>query len=308
MPNHQNAFLRYIDEQPHQRYRATKNALAAQFDRATPHDGEVIERGGIVPLATYANGQTVLAFPKLVMEPIESFNNLLQLGYQGGTGDTQGVEDAFNVAGGAMTGGLLAPRPRNSVGALSSRIQKQIHEAQVAANPGADPNKLAQVMMDKHGDISVRSPAGWLDAVQESPQGNVLVAGAKLDKGQPRGVGYGSAMYQKLADFARSRGVDIESDAAVSALAQRMYNGPLSKYGVETASGATYTPSGAIVAPDGVGSVYTVRTGDNATRVPPPLPDNLLYANGGRPGGALGAAVNDPQEDPWLKLLRRGDI
>jgi hypothetical protein len=32
------------------------------------------------------------------------------------SGDPQAAEDAFNVAGAAMTGGLLAPRPRNSLG------------------------------------------------------------------------------------------------------------------------------------------------------------------------------------------------
>lgn len=106
---------------PDQRRRITNALMADQYNRPTPQDGPVTERAGMFPLGTYANGQTGIAWPGFIAQPVESFVNLLQRGYQGGTGDTQGVEDAFNVAGGAMTGGLLAPRPRGSVG-MSGRI------------------------------------------------------------------------------------------------------------------------------------------------------------------------------------------
>jgi hypothetical protein len=101
---------------PDARRRLSNALMASQFDRPTPQDSPVTERAGMFPLATYANGQTGIAWPGFVAQPVESFANLLQRGYQGGTGDTQGVEDAFNVAGAAMLGGIAAPRPRGSIG------------------------------------------------------------------------------------------------------------------------------------------------------------------------------------------------
>jgi hypothetical protein len=101
---------------PDARRRLSNALMASQYDRPTPQDGPVIERAGMFPLATYANGQTGIAWPGFIAQPVESFANLLQRGYQGGTGDTQGVEDAFNVAGAAMLGGIAAPRPRGSIG------------------------------------------------------------------------------------------------------------------------------------------------------------------------------------------------
>lgn len=104
---------------PDQRRRATGAAMAGQFDRPTPQDTEVVERGAIAPFGTYANGQTGLAWPGLIAEPVQGFNNLFNYGYNGGAGDTHGVEDAFNVAGAAMLGGIAAPRPRNALGTAS---------------------------------------------------------------------------------------------------------------------------------------------------------------------------------------------
>ena len=97
--------------------------MAAQYDRATPEEGNVTQRHGLLPLATYNNGMTGLAFPGFVAEPVESFNRLLQNGYQGGTGDIRGVEDAFNVAGAAMMGGFAAPKPRNVVGSAGGDLK-----------------------------------------------------------------------------------------------------------------------------------------------------------------------------------------
>ena len=70
----------------------------------------VVERGQIVPLATYSDGSTRPAVPGLIMGPVESFQRLLANGYQAGTNDVQGVQDAFNVSGAAGTGGIAASR------------------------------------------------------------------------------------------------------------------------------------------------------------------------------------------------------
>ncbi len=97
--------------------------MAAQYDRATPEEGNVTQRHGLLPLATYDNGRTGLAFPGFVADPLESWGRLLKNGYQGGTGDTQGVEDAFNVAGAAMLGGFAAPKPAGVVGSAGGSLK-----------------------------------------------------------------------------------------------------------------------------------------------------------------------------------------
>lgn len=52
----------------------------------------------------------------MLLQPVASFQEMLANPYQRGQDDARFVENAFDVAGGAMTGGLLAPRPRGSVG------------------------------------------------------------------------------------------------------------------------------------------------------------------------------------------------
>ena len=121
---------------PHQRMRAGQAAVASQYDRATPQDSMPVERGSIVPLATYANGMTGPALPGIITEPVESFGRLLNNGYHSGTGDQQGVEDAFNVAGATMTGGMLAPRPRGSVGMGGGMIKPGSVLIENPWNPG----------------------------------------------------------------------------------------------------------------------------------------------------------------------------
>jgi hypothetical protein len=107
--------------------------MAAQYDRATPEEGNVAQRHGLLPLATYDNGRTGLAFPGFVAEPVQSFNRLLENGYT--PGDTQGVEDAFNVAGAAMLGGFAAPKPRGVVGSSGGELR--------AAKSSAEPRTIS---------------------------------------------------------------------------------------------------------------------------------------------------------------------
>ena len=90
--------------------------MAGQFDRPTTEEAPLQQRGSVLPFGQYAGGQTGVAWPGLIAEPVNSFVRLLQDGYQPGTNDVRGVEDAFNVAGAAMTGGLLGRRPAGSIG------------------------------------------------------------------------------------------------------------------------------------------------------------------------------------------------
>ena len=59
----------------HRRMQETQRAFADQFDRPTPQDYPVVERGNtgtftssMLPIATYANGQTGLAWPGIIAE------------------------------------------------------------------------------------------------------------------------------------------------------------------------------------------------------------------------------------------------
>ena len=54
---------------PDQRRRYGAGLMAAQYDRATPEEGNVAQRHGLLPLATYDNGKTGLAFPGFIAEP-----------------------------------------------------------------------------------------------------------------------------------------------------------------------------------------------------------------------------------------------
>lgn len=75
--------------------------MAARFNDPTSGAGLIADAVG--------------GFGNMIAAPVHGFNRLMDRGYQAGTGDQQGVEDAFDVAGGAMVGGLLAPRAGNSV-------------------------------------------------------------------------------------------------------------------------------------------------------------------------------------------------
>jgi len=105
------------------RYGVTRNVFR-------PDNGEVVDRAGMLPLGTYENGRTTWAWPGAIVEPIESFKNLLSNGYQ--PGDEQGVRDAFNVAGAAMTGGLVSPKPANVLGTFGGRLAKTADHAALA--------------------------------------------------------------------------------------------------------------------------------------------------------------------------------
>lgn len=243
----------------------------------------------------------------LFVQPAQSFNRLLTEGYR--SQDPQSAEDAFNVAGAAMVGGLAAPRPSNSLGALSTRMQKQIHEAQVAANPGVDPNKLAQVYVTVDGQVKVASPAGNIHA-KNTPDG-VKISSSYLDFGQP-GNGYGSALYDKLADYASRSNVPLSSDATVSPSAQRMYERFGKRFEVDKNPRAARQRVGTLATPDD-SPVYTVNVPPTGSAPPPlpqpgtvysPLTGELLYANGGKQGAATGAAINAAGERGTVRAYR----
>lgn len=104
---------------PDQRRRRTAMQMASQYDRPTYYDQAPVERAGLLPLGTYPNGQTGLAFPGFITEPVESWNRMLTAA---SNGERPSPEDSFNVAGAAMVGGFAAPKPTNTLGTFGGRL------------------------------------------------------------------------------------------------------------------------------------------------------------------------------------------
>lgn len=248
-----------------------------------------------IGLITDAVGSVAMPAYNALMSPYRALT--------GEMGDYETNKDAYiqagmDVAGTAMTGGLAAPRPQNSLGALSSRIQKQIHEAQVAANPGVDPNKLTQAMRMPDGYVEINSPVGYISAEQVNG-GPLRIMSSGLDGATERGKGYGAALYDGAAQYASSYGVPLQSDSMVSPAASRMYQRLERDYGVEMSPNAARQRFGSIQTADD-SPVFTVNVPPSGA-YPPPLPD-ALFANG-RPGAATGAAVNANNNDDGLNAI-----
>lgn len=293
--------------------------MAAQYDRATPEEGNVAQRHGLLPFGTYDNGRTGLAFPGFIAEPVESFNRLLQNGYQGGTGDTRGVEDAFNVAGAAMMGGLAAPKPKAATvakpTALADPMDKMIAD-QIARNAAKNTaiGKMLpasatgpQTLRGYSGsDTAAHFDTGFTRGPWASPSSEVANTYANTNNGRrgnvtpmefrfnnpvkidaqenlwrdvPIGDGL-KATTNELAIHARKAGHD-----------GIIFNNVRDNLSFGGDPGDVYHALQR-------GTVYSPFTGD------------LLYANSGRPGAGLGSAFGGvtPQDPALTEILRQYGI
>lgn len=110
---------------PQQRYRRSSGLFAGQFNRQTPQDSDVVERGSILPFATYANGMTGLAWPSLVTDAAQAFVDPARAA-RGEMGDYFDNREAFiksgmNFAGTAAVGGSVVPHPQGALVSNSVR-------------------------------------------------------------------------------------------------------------------------------------------------------------------------------------------
>ena len=128
---------------PDAKRRVVSALMAEQFNRSVSQDTlaqpmapgtEVAERSFFLPLGTYSDGRTGIAWPGIATEPAAAWSGLLNRAMNTGyvSGDTQNTEDAFNVAGAAMVGGLAAPKPSNTVGIFGGRLAKTADHAKLA--------------------------------------------------------------------------------------------------------------------------------------------------------------------------------
>jgi hypothetical protein len=95
----------------------------------------VVERGFLAPLATYGDGSTRAAVPGILADPVNAWYDLLQSPYRAGARDEanrNAIGNALTAAGGAMTGGLLSPKPSNSLGTFGGRMARTADHAALA--------------------------------------------------------------------------------------------------------------------------------------------------------------------------------
>ena len=205
----------------------------------------------------------------LFVQPAQSFNRLLSNGYE--SGNPQSAEDAFNVAGAAMVGGLAAPRPR---GAVAPKEQPLV------GYRGAPDTQSA-----------FRGPAVWASSdrgvantyatlADEAPH----VSPVEMRFKNPQVVDAQGASYRDVPYDGRTLGTD-----QIARLARNEGHDGVVFNNIRdniTGSGDPATSYAALQP----GTVYSPLTGE------------LLYANGGRQGAAIGAAVNTAGERSALDM------
>lgn len=203
----------------------------------------------------------------LFVQPAQSFNRLLSNGYE--SGNPQSAEDAFNVAGAAMVGGLAAPRPR---GAVAPKEQPLV------GYRGAPDTQSA-----------FRGPAVWASSdrgvantyatlADEAPH----VSPVEMRFKNPRVVDAQGASYRDVPYDGRTLGTD-----QIARLARNEGHDGVVFNNIRdniTGSGDPATSYAALQP----GTVYSPLTGE------------LLYANGGKQGAMTGAAVNAAGERQTL--------
>lgn len=305
-----NPMLAYVT--PDQRRRMGNAMMAEQYNRATPEEGNVAQRHGLLPLAIYDNGQPGLAFPGLVAEPAQSFNRLLQHGYQAGARDAQGVEDAFNVAGAAMMGGLAAPRPRGVVGSaggdLSSKgaVVNALDMSHAARMQRADEMGFhpATFYHGTVGDFPLFDLAkgGQVSASRVGSQGvsvtpSTGVANEFANLASSKSGGNGSVMPLR-ARLGKVGSVSLDGSEKNLEVATTLSS--VFKNGYDTVVLKNYsTPGGSkgnvVLVVKDPAQLRSVNAAFDPEKINSP---NLLYANGGKSGTALNAMMQQYGYEP----------
>lgn len=97
-------------------------------------DNPVVRRGALIPGGTYADGTTRIAWPGIMHDAWQGYQEFSRADP---TDNSQAATDrlskaAFDVSGMAMTGGLAAPRPANSIGMFGGKLAKTADQAALA--------------------------------------------------------------------------------------------------------------------------------------------------------------------------------
>lgn len=333
---------------PEQRRRLTARLMTEQYDRPTPQDTTVTERAGLLPLGTYANGMTGLAFPGFIADPVAGFireaTNPVPYLDRSEPEKRQAVETGFDVAGAAMVGGLAAPKPSNVVGSAGGKLAG---ESRPGAAAGAAVNSLGErrTVMDRvlsvFGKDADYQPAvpGFPNMKTPGPlDPEVAYRGSKTSRNRfrdPSSRGPWASSDPEIASTYANPNYMQSTSPSVQPMEFR-FNNPVEI----NAKGAAWDsiPTGnwfERLSTDEIGdrlknSGYdgvifrNVRDAEAWTdpstpksdvyhalkrgTVYSPLTGDLLYANGGKSGAAAGAAVQAPNDAAVNEILRQYGI
>jgi len=298
---------------PDQRRRYNAMLMAQQYDRTTPQDTTVVERAGLLPIGTYANGMTGIAFPGFIADPVAGFvreaTNPVPYLNRSDDEKRQAVETGFDVAGAAMVGGLASPKPSGIVGSAGGKIGKprdpntpplgaqregvQSRLGKDAPTSGLDESILESILRDyglpytveSSGNFSSFGPSRSKYYHVETPSGRQTVRLSDHDYASPSsGLDFRIGADQNLASgrIAEAFGISptpnaadavriaSEQEAAFAARNNAKLEKALAKREEDQARMRRLLGKG----------------------------DQDIYANGGRPGAAAGAAVNALDNPP----------
>jgi hypothetical protein len=234
----------------------------------------------------------------LIGQPYRSMNNLLSRPYV--SGDPQAAEDAFNVAGAAMVGGLAAPRPRNSLGTVGrpeppslpmDEASRMARAREMGFHPRPHYHGTAatfdQFDLTRGGQTS-GARAGGL-GVSVSPSADVANEFATLAANKSGGDPSVMPLMIRPGKPAAIQLTGAEKNLEVAATLDDAF-----KQGYDSVVLKNYTTPGG-----GQGNVVVVVRDPSQLRSTSAAFDpaqahspNLLAANGGRPGALAGASIN----------------
>jgi hypothetical protein len=240
----------------------------------------------------------------LIGQPYRSMNNLLSRPYV--SGDPQAAEDAFNVAGAAMVGGLAAPRPKGSVG---SGFNYPLYH-------GTDASDIAVIKESQRGPLGPGVYATPAESVARRYGQNVHELPA-VDRDIY--AGSGTRTDAEFAGFKR----DQERLAAAAEPDKRAaVQNILDKTWTDDGYNAYWQLRQLYGGDEGAQDLFK-RAGFNGISAIVDGPEVVLfgpqslYANGGRPGALAGLlsgyGYQQQQQQPnqladWTSNLRPGDI
>ena len=221
----------------------------------------------------------------LIVQPAQSFNRLLTNGYE--SGNPQSAEDAFNVAGAAMVGGLAAPRPRGSVGmggrpgaAINAAGERQGFKAYrgQADNKalGKNDGTVWASSSPELADVYAMTNSAKNTAEDWTANLKPNITPVEMKFANPLTVGRLGSKYTATWDQLSHDGMTFTTDQLADYARRQGHDGLIVRNVIDGSRSIPQTSYAALER----GTVYSPLTGD------------LLYASGGRPGAATGAALN----------------
>lgn len=122
---------------------------------ATDPNNAVVQRGILTPGAKYSDGKIHPAWPSFIHDAWEGYKAFADADPRDNSPEATDrlAKASFDVAGLAMTGGLAAPRPANSIGMFGGRLAKTADQAALA-----EAEKMAASGADRQ---AIWDATGW---------------------------------------------------------------------------------------------------------------------------------------------------